>query len=216
VARLLDISPLVSERLPVWPGDTPYRLTVHASFESGDRALLSSIETTLHAGAHADAPGHTLWGAGSIDQQPLVAYYGACQVVKVSVPEGGRVGPDDLGGEVAAPRLLIRTDSFPAGRFGTRFAGLSPGLAPWLAERGVVLVGVDTPSVDPFDDPRLESHLALAQHRIATLEGLVLRDVPPGLYTLIALPLRLEGADASPVRAVLVDGDGPEIVYYWQ
>ena len=129
MARLLDISPLVSERLPVWPGDTPYRRTVHASFENGDRALLSSIETTLHAGAHADAPGHTLWGAGSIDQQPLVAYYGACQVVKVSVPEGGRVGPDDLGGEVAAPRLLIRTDSFPAGRFGTRFAGLSPGLA---------------------------------------------------------------------------------------
>ena len=127
--------------------------------------------------------------------------------MKVSVPEGGRVGPGDLAVEIAAPRLLLRTDSFPGPeRFGTRFAGLSPGLAPWLAERGVVLVGLDTPSVDPFDDPRLESHLALAEHRIATLEGLVLRDVAPGFYTLVAFPLRLEGADASPVRAVLVDG----------
>jgi arylformamidase len=206
MARLLDISPLVSERLPVWPGDTPYRRTIRASFENGDPYLASSIETTLHVGAHADAPGHATWGAGTIDEQPLASYYGACQVVKVSVPEGGRVGPEDLPGELAASRLLIRTDSFPPERFGTRFAGLSPGLAPWLAERGVVLVGLDTPSVDPFDDPRLESHRALAEHRIATLEGLVLRDVAPGVYTLIALPLRLEGADASPVRAVLVEG----------
>ena len=204
--RLLDISPPVSERLAVWPGDTPYRRTVHSSFENGDRTLQSSIESTLHLGAHADAPGHALWGAGSIDRQPLGSYYGACQVVRVSVPEGARIGPEDLPGEPAASRLLIRTDSFPGPeRFGTKFAGLSPGLAPWLAERGVVLVGLDTPSVDPFDDARLESHLALAEHGIATLEGLVLRDVAPGLYTLIALPLRLEGADASPVRAVLVE-----------
>jgi arylformamidase len=207
MARLLDISPLVSERLPVWPGDTPYRRTVRTSFENGDSSLASSIETTLHVGAHADAPGHTLWGAGTIDEQPLAAYYGPCRVVRVRVPEGGRVAPEDLPAELGAPRLLIRTDSFPGPeRFGTRFAGLSPGLAPWLAERGVVLVGLDTPSVDPFDDPKLESHLALTEHRIATLEGLVLRDVAPGFYTLIALPLRLEGADASPVRAVLVEG----------
>ncbi len=209
MVRILDISPLVSERLPVWPGDTPYRRTVHASFENGDRTLISSVETTLHLGAHADAPGHTAWGAGTIDQQPLGLYYGPCQVVKVSVSEGGRVGPGDLAVEIAAPRLLLRTDSFPGPeRFGTKFAGLSPGLAPWLAERGVVLVGLDTPSIDPFDDPRLESHLALAEYRIATLEGLVLRDVAPGFYTLVALPLRLEGADASPVRAVLVESQG--------
>src|ERR1035437_1049699 len=209
MVRILDISPLVSERLPVWPDDAPYRRTVRASFENGDTSLVSSIETTLHLGAHADAPGHTVWGAGSIDQQPLGLYYGPCQVVKVSVSEGGRVGPGDLAVEIAAPRLLLRTDSFPGPeRFGTKFAGLSPGLAPWLAERGVVLVGLDTPSIDPFDDPRLESHLALAEYRIATLEGLVLRDVAPGFYTLVALPLRLEGADASPGRAGLVESQG--------
>ena len=207
MARLIDLSPPLSARLAVWPGDIPFRRTVRASFENGDPYLASSIETTLHAGAHADAPGHSTWGAGTIDLQPLEPYYGPCQVVRVSVPEGGRVGPEELPAGLGAPRLLIRTDSFPGPeRFGTRFAGLSPGLAPWLAERGVVLVGLDTPSVDPFDDPKLECHLALAERRIATLEGLVLRDVEPGLYTLIALPLRLEGADASPVRAVLVEG----------
>lgn len=207
MARLIDCSPLLSERLPVWPGDVPYRRTVRASFENGDCCLVSSVETTLHAGSHADAPGHAVWGAGTIDEQPLATYYGPCRVVRVSVPEGGRVAPEDLPPEIGAPRLLIRTDSFPGPeRFTKRFAGLSPALAPWLAERGVVLVGLDTPSVDPFDDPKLQSHLALAEHAIVTLEGLVLRDVEPGFYTLIALPLRLEGADASPVRAVLVEG----------
>jgi len=207
VARLLDISPLVSERLAVWPGDVPYRRTARASFENGDRFLTSSVETTLHLGAHADAPGHMVRGGRTIESLPLEAYYGPCQVMKVTVPEGGRVGAADLQGLLLAPRLLLRTDSFPGPeRFSTRFAGLSPGLAPFLAERGVVLIGLDTPSVDPFDDPVLESHLALAERGIATLEGLVLRDVLPGLYTLVALPLRLEGAEASPVRAVLVEG----------
>jgi arylformamidase len=89
-------------------------------------------------------------------------------------------------------------------RFTGDFAGLDPSLAPELAARGVVLVGIDTPSVDPYEDEAFEAHRALARARVTWLEGLVLADVAPGHYDLVALPLRIEGGDGSPVRAVLV------------
>jgi len=119
---------------------------------------------------------------------------------------GRRILPADLPGPVQAPRLLLRTGSYPdPTRFNPGFASLSPALVHVLADQGVVLVGIDTPSVDPFDSKALESHQAILHRDLAILEGLVLDAVAPGLYTLIALPLRIPGADASPVRAVLVD-----------
>jgi arylformamidase len=125
--------------------------------------------------------------------------------MEVSLAAGERVRPEDLPGEIEAPRVLIRTGSFPnPERFTEDFNSLSAELVERAAEKGVVLLGLDTPSVDPFDDKVLEAHQALARHEMANLEGLVLEGVAPGLYTLIALPLRLEGADASPVRAVLL------------
>ena len=91
-----------------------------------------------------------------------------------------------------------------AGHLGTDFAGGAlPALLPFLKQHGVRLVGIDTPSVDPFDAADLPAHRACGEHGIIILEGLVLRDVPAGLYELIALPLRLVGFEASPVRAVL-------------
>ena len=129
------------------------------------------------------------------------------------IPGSGRLaGPGSVAvtGEgsrerrLEAPRVLLRTGTFPEPEgWNSDFASLSPELVDALAAAGVVLVGIDTPSVDPFDDAELESHRALRRHGIANLEGLVLGHVPPGRYTLIALPLPLEGADASPVRAAL-------------
>ena len=105
---------------------------------------------------------------------------------------------------VEARRVLFATGSFPdPEKFIRDFAAFSTGLLDTLAASGVVLVGIDTPSVDLFDSKDLPAHLAAARHGLALLEGLVLRDVPAGLYELIALPLRLTGFDASPVRAVL-------------
>jgi arylformamidase len=116
------------------------------------------------------------------------------------------VGPEDLTGidVAAAPRLLLRT-GYPTDQtvFTESFVSLSPELAPWLAERGVVLVGLDSPSVDPYDSKDLPAHKALHRHGIANLESLRLDGVPEGRYELIALPLRLKGLDASPVRAIL-------------
>jgi arylformamidase len=170
----------------------------------GHHLDLSSVQTTVHIGAHADAPSHYRPDGAPIDARPLDRYYGPCQVVRVDVARGERVLPRHLPGPVTAPRVLFATGTFPdPDAFTTDFAALSPELLDALAAQGVVLVGLDTPSVDPFDSKALESHQALARHDMAVLEGLVLSHVEPGRYTLIALPLRLEGADASPVRAAL-------------
>ena len=201
---LIDISPLLSHRTAVWPGDVPFRRLSSTSFASGGNLELSSITTTLHAGAHADAPCHVAPGGEPIDRLPLDLYYGPCEVVHLPAA-AGRIRPADLPGPVRAPRVLLRTGTFPdPERWGSGFASLSPELVDELHAQGVVLVGIDTPSVDPFDDALLEAHRALHRRGMANLEGLVLGHVAPGLYTLVAFPLRIEGADGSPVRAVLV------------
>lgn len=202
--RILDISPVISARLAVWPGDTTFSRTVSSAMARGDNLDLSSITTTLHVGAHADAPSHYVREGPGISDLELSPYLGPCQVVKVSLPRGARIMPADIG-EIRAPRVLFRTGSFQdPDHFETDFNSLSPELIERLLAEGCVLVGIDTPSVDPFESIALESHQALARTGMRNLEGLVLDHVEPGSYTLIALPLKIEGADASPVRAVLM------------
>jgi arylformamidase len=204
---LIDISPLVSPRLAVWPGDVPFSRSVALSIEEGANITLSSITSTVHLGAHTDAPNHYVSPGQDIATRPLERYYGPCEVIRVDVGRGERIGPQHLRAPVRAPRVLFRTGTFPDPcDFNEDFAALSPELVRELAGQGVVLVGIDTPSIDLCHDKVLETHLAVAHHDLAILEGILLEHVPPGLYTLIALPLRLEGADASPVRAVLVSG----------
>ncbi len=203
--RLIDISPVLSPRTAVWPGDVPLRREVALSIERGDNLELSAVTTTLHVGAHTDAPSHYVAGGQQIGARDLAYYYGPCEVVEVSLPRGARILPEHLPGPASAPRVLFKTGSFPdPERFERDFNSLSPELVDALHARGVVLIGIDTPSVDPFDDARLESHQALARHDMANLEGVVLAHVAPGRYTLAAFPLRLERGDASPVRAVLI------------
>jgi arylformamidase len=210
----IDISPLLSERIAVWPGDTAFRRRAVAepgsNSTSGGSApgwdlLVSSIETTLHVGAHADAPNHFMIGGAGIDRVPLAPYRGPCEVVAVDVAPGGVIQPGHLGRAPAAPRVLFKTGSFPnPERFDADFVAFSPELVAWLVGLGVLLIGIDTPSVDPFSSKQLPSHHMTRSGRgVAILEGLELAGVEPGCYELVALPLRLEGADASPVRATL-------------
>jgi arylformamidase len=120
------------------------------------------------------------------------------------VERGALVEPEDLTAPVTAPRVLLATGTYPdPEHWNDDFAALSPRLVEALHQRGVRLIGIDTPSVDPKDSKDLPSHHALLTHDMANLEGLVLSEVPEGIYELIALPLRLEGFDGSPVRAVL-------------
>ena len=204
--RLIDISPLISPRIAVWPGDTPFRRTVHVAIADGANIDLSEITTTVHLGAHTDAPNHYAAGGEGIAARPLDTYYGPCLVIAVSVGRGGRVTPDHLPAiDTFPPRVLFRTDTYPdPERFNEDFAALSPELVDFLADRGVRLVGIDTPSIDLCHDKVLLSHTAVARRDLAILEGVVLGHVTPGPYTLIALPLAIEHADASPVRAALL------------
>ena len=201
---LIDISPHVSAAIAVWPGDVPFSRSVACDMKDGAHMTLSAIETTLHVGAHADAPSHYLREGRDISDQDLTLYYGPCQVIRVQVERGARIYPRDVAVAIRQPRVLFCTGSYPDPRvFNRDFASLSPELIVWLKEQGCVLVGIDTPSVDPSESKALESHAALARTQMANLEGLVLDHVAPGDYRLIALPLALKGADASPVRAVL-------------
>ncbi|HEX4925083.1 MAG TPA: cyclase family protein [Bdellovibrionales bacterium] len=204
-SKIIDISPVISPQIAVWPGDRPYNHDFSLQIAKGHNIDLSSFTTTVHVGAHADAPSHYAAKAISIERVRLEPYLGPAQVTEVRLARGARIRPSDIGDELRAPRLLIKTGSFPdPNRFNQDFNSLSAELIEWLAKQKTVLVGIDTPSIDPFDDKVLESHQALAKSGLRNLEGLILRDAAPGLYSLIALPLPLQGADASPVRAVLL------------
>lgn len=200
---LYDVTPLISPRLKVWPGDVPPSREVSLEIERGDNVTLSALRSTVHLGAHADAPSH--YGRGpAIHERSLDYYLGPCQLMRVNVGRGQRITPALLSAEVTAPRLLLATGTFPdPDVFSTDFASLSVELVDHLAQSGVILIGIDTPSVDPFDSADLPAHKAFLRRDVAILEGLSLAGVPEGRYELIALPLRLEGFDASPVRAVL-------------
>jgi arylformamidase len=205
MTRIIDISPVVDPSIHVWPGDTPFVHTVNLDMRKGANITLSDIRTTVHVGAHADAPSHYVADGDDIAVRRLEPYLGSCNVVAVDGCRGRRVVPGDLDlSRLTAPRALLRTGSFPDPRsWNNDFASLSPELVDALHARGVVLIGIDTPSVDPFESKALEAHQAFARHDMCILEGIVLDGVEDGEYELIALPLRLRGADASPVRAIL-------------
>lgn len=201
---LYDLSPVIDADLPVWPGDTPFSSRFTARLEDGASVNLSTVTATVHLGSHVDAPLHTERGGAGIDALPLEPYIGPCRVVAVSDNE--LVHPQELPAfDVSStPRLLLKTSSAGRGdRFPERFAALAPALARELVARGVTLVGTDCPSIDPLTSEALEAHHILLGAGVAVLEGLRLEEVPPGDYELVALPLRLRGLDASPVRAVL-------------
>ena len=205
--RIYDLSPRISPRLAVWPGDTPFSQRFLCRIDAGANLDLSTIESTVHLGAHADAPSHYGAGAPGIAERDLRPYLGPCELMRVEVARGARILPSDLPSAPRAPRLLLRTGTFPDPEaWNEDFAALSPELVHHLADCGVILVGIDTPSIDPQNDRALASHQAVLARDLSVLEGLLLDGPPPGLYTLVALPLAIEGADASPVRAVLVAG----------
>ena len=192
--------------MAVFPGDTEYENSYLMSFEKGDHLSLSKIQTTVHLGAHADAPSHYHASGVSIEARDLNLYLGRAQVITVTEKRGHRIGLSDIKTEILAPRILFKTNSFPdPDHWNNDFMALSIELIRHLHQKGVRLVGIDTPSVDLADDKILEVHNEIYRSNLAILEGIVLSEVPDGVYELIALPLKLKGAEASPLRAVLVE-----------
>lgn len=203
---IFDITPVINSHLAVFPGDTPFKRQVVMDVNKGDHISLSWIQSTVHLGAHADAPNHYFRNGEAIEQRNLKIYLGTAQVIEIPTRFGARINCKDFEKSViSAPRVLFKTRSFPdPTQWRNDFMALSEEVIEALVKKGVRLVGIDTPSIDLAEDKILESHQAVARHDLAILEGIVLDKVDPGIYQLIALPLPIEGADASPVRAILL------------
>ena len=207
---LIDISQPLRASIPTWPGDTEFAFDLARTRERDGSVNVGRLAMSTHTGTHVDAPFHFRDGGERIADLDPEVFVGPARVIAVDGDGGigaGELDRQDLDGVV---RLLIRTGSWPdRGRFPERIRYLEPGAAGFLAAKGVRLVGVDAPSVDPLDSEALPAHNALLEKGIHILEGLVLDRVEPGEYGLISLPLPLRDADASPVRAMLRRTQGP-------
>ncbi|MCC5981257.1 MAG: arylformamidase [Oceanicaulis sp.] len=210
MTRIIDISPVVRPGLPVWPGDTAVDFQRTWDMGKGSPVNVSKLTVSTHTGAHADAPLHYQADGADMASVALEPYLGECAVVHClgEWPVVTRLAlTRQIGlvcGENVPERILIRTwRQAPRDTWDSEFTAISPDAIDYLASRGVVLIGVDTPSVDPETSRTMDAHKRVASHDMRILEGLILDEVDEGRYELIALPLKLAGLDASPVRAVL-------------
>jgi arylformamidase len=204
---LRDITQILTAATPMWPGDTAFSATRTWDYGPDCPVNVSAFSASTHAGTHADAPLHYDPEGSGIDAVALSAYIGIARVVDLRGC-GPVVTPDMLAPALATPceRILLRTyDRFPHDYWAADFTTVAVDTIVHLAARRVVLVGIDSPSLDAQDSKSMDAHLAVRTAGMAILEGLVLDDVEAGDYELIALPLKLGGLDAAPVRAVLRD-----------
>ncbi len=202
--RLWDISPVVASDSPIFPGDEPYALRWTARLSPQCPVNLSAITMSPHVGAHADAPLHYADGVASAAEVDLDAYLGPCRVIHaIGCGPLIRIAHLQHAAMDLPPRVLVRCCEKADTTWNPDFTAYAPETVEWLAAQGVRLIGLDTPSVDPAISKSLDSHQQLLRLDLRVLENLVLDEVAEGDYELIALPLKLAGACASPVRAVL-------------
>lgn len=203
---LYDITRTITPALRVWPGDTAYHLAHALRLAEGHSVNLTTLTLSAHTGTHADAYYHYTPDGAHPAQMPLDAYLGPVRVVTTHKTDGPLL-PSDFNTEAiqGIERLLIHSgvSDLPDDIWPQTFPYLSVALIEYLAGQGCRLIGLDSPSVDAFDSTDLPCHHALRRHSIVNLETVLLRDVPDGDYELIALPLKLDQACGSPVRAVL-------------
>jgi len=205
--KLWDISPPVDAASPVFAGDTPYRQQWAASLSADCPVNVSAITLSPHVGAHADAPLHYDPTGAAVGALDLMPYLGPCRVIHAIAP-GPLIEWHHLAHALKnlPPRLLVRTyQRMPVDQWDPNLSAFAPETLERLADLGVLLVGIDSASIDPADSKTLPSHQVIRQRGLRVLENLVLDDIPEGDYELIALPLKLMLADASPVRAILRD-----------
>lgn len=206
MSKYFDISRRLEEGTAVWPGDTPFVLEKVFALTQGDPVNLTTIHFSAHTGTHVDAPYHFAEGGKTIEQMDIEPFWGQAQVV-TATKENGLLNPEDLDSYdlSLAPRLLVRSKSsqLRQSKFPEECVYPSAQLAEYLGEMGIILLGIDGPSMDHQKSKILEGHNALLRNDIAILEWLDLSAASDGIYELAALPLRIVQGDGSPVRAVL-------------
>lgn len=207
--KIYDLTLPLSEDLPIWPGDPRISMNLTSSLARGDDANVTHLELGVHAGTHVDAPFHFDPDGVGVDQLPLKVLVGPCRLFEMT---GLRESIDqsdleklDLDG---VTRILFKTTnskwwSRQDRAFHPGFIYLSTDGAHFLIERKIKLVGIDSLSIEKFKNPGHPTHHVLLKNHVIILEGLNLSAVPEGDYELIALPLKLKGADGAPIRVVL-------------
>jgi arylformamidase len=203
--ELIDISPPLRVGMGVFPGDAMFETSQTFTIGPGCPVNVASIAMSTHCGAHADAPLHYDATGASIDQVELDDFIGPARVIDAR-GNGPLCQFEEIAKSLdgAPPRLLLRLmDRLDPMVWPSGFRALAADAVEQIAARGIRLIGVDVPSVDPETSKELPSHMACHRHDIRIVENLVLADVAPGDYELIALPLKLAGLDAAPLRAVL-------------
>jgi arylformamidase len=200
----IDISQPLTNKLAHWPGDTPFSYEVSYTKEQTGSVNIGKISTSVHIGTHVDAPFHFINDGKGILDLDINLFIGECRMIDVA--SASKIDQEtlknfDLEG---VTRLLIRT-ALPnnPNLFPEKIPYITRCAASYLKEKGIKLIGVDVPSVDQLDSKELEGHHALYEHGIQILENVMLDHIEPGDYELIALPLAIQGADGSPVRAVV-------------
>ncbi len=204
--RLIDISEGLSPTIATWPGDEPFRWSWTDQLDAGGSVNLGAFSQSTHTGTHVDAPLHVRTDGEGTEAFDLETFVGPAEVIDVT--QADAIRPSHVR-DVSTGRVLFKTSAVAraSDEWPDRITPILPSAVSALAEQGVELIGTDAPSVDPLDSKELLAHHALIDARIRNLEGLALADVSKGKYRLLALPLKLEGADAAPVRAVLVDAE---------
>lgn len=205
MSKLWDISQTLRHGIPVWPGDTAYQSNRLWQMDEQCPVNVGAVTLSTHTGTHADAPVHYDAEGKSMERVDLTPYLGRCFLIDATASEG-LVRPEHIIEQLpdVVERVLFRTfNLFPHDQWVSDFTAIDAATIDLLASRGARLIGVDSPSLDPETSKELNAHHAVRRHGMAILEGLVLDNVPEGEYELIALPLKLDKMDASPVRALL-------------
>jgi len=206
--KIFDISRPLSNDLAPWPGDTAFHFELKWKMAEGATVNVGAVEMGVHNGSHADAPFHFQKGAKTIEQMSLEIYLGDAVVVDLTkefeTDRMRQITIADLESSAKAPRLLLKTGVWRDSKiFPEWIPVIAPDVAEWLGKRKVKLLGLDLPSVDSIEAKILVNHHALAAAGVAIVESLDLSEIEAGIYNFSALPLRITGGDAAPVRAIL-------------
>lgn len=203
--QIWDISAPVHSASPAYPGDAPYMQRWTARIGADCPVNVSAISLSPHLGTHADAPLHYDASGPSMGAVDLQPYIGPCRVIH-AIGCGPLIAWQHLLHAITPdlpPRVLVRTYAQAPQQWDEHLSGMTTDAIARLADLGVQLIGIDTASMDPAGSTALDSHMLVRARGLRILENLVLDAVPEGDYELIALPLKLMEAEASPVRAIL-------------
>ncbi len=206
MSEWIDVSRTIRENMPQWPGDPPYQLQRVQHITGPGTANLSRLSTSLHIGTHIDAPLHYFPAGADVTSLPLEKLCGPARVIHLTAERDVEIQDLEPAGIGSGDRVLLRTANetlWQKPQFDENYYGLSGEAARWLADRGVVLVGIDYLSIDGFHAEAQPAHHALLGKGVVVIEALDLSGVSPGRYDMIALPLKLAGAEGSPARVIL-------------